>query len=243
MRILALSAVLIFCASSAGAAEVRVLAPGFIGPGFTALAAAFKAKTGDTAMLPAGTPTVGKIEDLIAQGSDADIVLLTPEELAGMKDKLKPGSEKKIGRVLFGLAVKTGAPHPDISSAAKFRAALKGKSVAYNDPAIGSLAGKMVDALLRGPAYADVKRVPVKGQGGRAVAAGDADMAVAVKTEEITNQGIDIVGEVPDAIGLRIVMSGAVLKNASHPKEAASFLAFMTTPEAVAILKPTGIAP
>ncbi|HWC64023.1 MAG TPA: substrate-binding domain-containing protein [Rhizomicrobium sp.] len=243
MRFLALAASLLVCASSAGAAEIKVLAPGLIGPGFAQVAAAFKAKTGHTAVLPIGTPTVGKIKDVIAQGSDADVVLLTPEELAGMQDKLKPGSEKTIGRVLFGLAVKTGAPHPDISTAEKFRAALKGKSVAYNDPAIGSLAGKMVDTLLQGPAYTGVKRVPYKGQGGRAVAAGDADMAVAVETEEVTNQGIDIVGEVPDAIGLKIVMSGAVLKNAPHAGEAASFLAFMTTPEAVAILKPTGIAP
>jgi molybdate transport system substrate-binding protein len=243
LRVLALSGILLFCASLAQAAEVKVLAPGFIGPGFAAVAAAFKAKTGNTAVLPAGTPTVGKIEDIIAKGTDADVVLLTPEELAGLKDKLKPQSEQKIGRVLFGLAVKTGAPHPDISTPEKFRAALKGKSVAYNDPASGSLAGKMVDALLKGPAYAGVKPLPAKTQGGRAVAAGDADMAVAVETEEVTNEGIDIVGAVPDAVGLRLELSGAVLKDAPNPGEAASFLSFMTTPEAVAILKPTGIAP
>jgi molybdate transport system substrate-binding protein len=242
MRAWLLAASLVLCASSAGAAEVKVLAPGLIGPGFAAVAAAFKAKTGNTAVLPIGTPTVGKIKDVIGAGTDADVVLLTPEELAGMKDRLKPGSEKTIGRVLFGLAVKTGAPHPDISTAEKFRAALQGKRVAYNDPAIGSLAGKMVDTLLKGPEYAGVKATPVKGQGGRAVAAGDADMAVAVETEEVTNQGIDIVAEVPDAIGLRIVMSGAVLKNAPHADEAAAFLAFLTTPEAAAVLKPTGIA-
>ena len=243
MRFLFFSAALLWSVSSAEAVEVKVLAPGFIGPGFAAVAAAFKAKTGNTAVLPIGTPTVGKIREVVAQGSDADLVLLTPEELAGMKEKLKPGSEQKVGRVVFGLAVKTGAPHPDISTAEKFRAALKGKSVAYNDPAIGSLAGQMVDTLLKNPEYAGVKATPVKGQGGRAVAAGDADMAVAVETEEVTNQGIDIVGEVPDAVGLRIVMSGAVLKSAAHPDEAAAFMAFMTTPEAVAILKPTGIAP
>jgi molybdate transport system substrate-binding protein len=243
MRLLALSAVVLFCASSAEAVEVKVLAPGFIGPGFASVAAAFKARTGNSAVLPIGAPTVGKIEDIITQGSDADVVLLTPEELARMKDKLKPGSEKKIGRVLFGLAVKAGAPHPDISTAEKFRAALKGKSVAFNDPASGSLAGKMVDALLKDPAYAGVKPVAAKGQGGRAVAAGEADMAVAVETEEVQTKGLDIVAEVPDAVGLRIDMSGAVLASAPNSKEAAAFLAFMTTPEAVAILKPTGIAP
>jgi molybdate transport system substrate-binding protein len=243
MRTLAVLAALIVCASPVQAVEVGVLAPGLIGPGFAAVAAAWKAKTGNSAVLPVGTPTVGKIEQIIAAGSTADLVILPPGEFAAMGDKLKPGSEKKIGRVLFGLAVKTGAQHPDISTAEKFRAALKGKSVAYNDPAIGSLAGKMVDTLLKTPDYADVTPAPVRGTGGQAVGDGKADMAVAVETEEIQAKGIDIVGEVPADIGLKLELSGAVLATSPHSEEATAFLAFMTSPEAVAILKPTGIAP
>jgi molybdate transport system substrate-binding protein len=145
--------------------------------------------------------------------------------------------------VIFGVAVKTGVAHPDISTLEKFRAALQGKSVAYNDPATGSLAGKMVDAFLKGPAYAGVKPYPARTTGGQAVADGKADIAVAVESEEVKSTGIDIVGPVPDATGLTIDISGAVLANAAHPEEAASFLAYMAGPEAAAILKPTGIAP
>jgi molybdate transport system substrate-binding protein len=243
MRVLALAAGLLFLNTAAEAVEIKVLAPGLIGPGFKALAAAWQAKTGNTAVLPAGTPPVGRIEQAIVQGSDADLVILPPGEFPGMAGKLKSGSEKRIGQVLFGLAVKTGAPHPDISSAEKFRAVLKGKTVAYNDPAIGSLAGKMVDALLKRPEYADVKPLPYKGSGGKGVADGAADMAVAVESEEVQIKGIDIVAAVPDGAGLKLELSGAVLANAPHPKEAADFLAFLTGPEAAAILKPAGIAP
>jgi molybdate transport system substrate-binding protein len=243
MRILALTAGLLLLNTAAGAVEVKVLAPGLIGPGFKTLAAAWQAKTGNTAVLPAGTPPVGKINEIIAQGTDADVVILPPGEFTAMAAKLKPSSEKHIGQVLFGLAVKTGAPHPDISTPEKFRAALNGKTVAYNDPAIGSLAGKMVDAFLKQPEYAGVKGLPYKGSGGLAVADGAADMAVAVESEEIQVKGIDIVAAVPNGAGLRIDLSGAILTSAPHAKEAADFLTFLNSAEAAAILKPAGIAP
>ena len=189
MRTFLLSAALLLSAAAAQAAEITLMAPGLLGPGFVTLAAQWKAQTGNTAVLAGGVGTVGKIEQVIASGGSADIVVLPPGEFPGMADKLKPGSEKKIGQVLFGLAVKTGAPHPDISTAAKFRAALKGKSVAYNDPAIGSIAGKMVDALLKQPEYAEVNGAPAKGTGGQAVADGKADMTIAVETEEVQVKG------------------------------------------------------
>jgi molybdate transport system substrate-binding protein len=243
MRIVLVSAALFLLTGICQAAEVRVLAPGLIGPGFAPVAAQWKAETGNSAVIAGGAGTVGKIEQTVAENGPADIVILPPGELAGMAGKLKPGSEKKIGRVLFGLAVKRGAPHPDISTAEKFRAALKGKTVAYNNPAIGSLAGKMVDALLKQPEYAGVLIAPPVGNGGRAVAAGKAEMAIAVESEEVQVDGIDIVGPVPDGIGLKLDLSGAVLANSAHPQEAAAFLAYLTGPEAAAILKPTGIAP
>jgi molybdate transport system substrate-binding protein len=242
MRILAISIGLLFLGHAAQAADINLLAPGLIGPGITAIAAAWKAKSGDNVVLSAGTPTIGKIEQIIATGGAADVVILPPGELATMTGKLKPGPAKKIGRVIFGVGVKTGAAHPDISSLEKFRAALQGKSVAYNDPASGSLAGKMVDAFLKQPGYAGVKAYPAKGTGGQAVADGKADIAVAVESEEVRIAGLDIVGPVPDAAGLTIDISGAVLANAAHPEEAAAFLAYMAGPEAAAILKPTGIA-
>jgi molybdate transport system substrate-binding protein len=242
MRIALLSAGFLLLSFAAQAAEITVLAPGLIGPGLLTLAEQWKAQTGNSMVIEKGAGTVGRIEQAIAAGGAADLVLLPPDELAGMADKLKPGTERKIGRVVFGLAVKSGTPHPDISTPEKFRAALKGKRVAYNDPAIGSLAGKMVDALLKQPEYAGVIAGPSKAQGGVAVAEDKADIAVAVETEEVLNKGIDIVGPVPDGIGLTITMSGAVPANAAHPDEAAAFLAFITRPEAAAVFKPTGIA-
>lgn len=241
MRIFMTAIILLMLGSAAQAADINLLVPGLVGPGITAIAAAWKAKSGNNVVLSAGAPTIGKVEQIIAGGEAADAVILPPGELARMADKLKPGSQKKIGRVIFGVAVKKGTPHPDISTLEKFRAALQGKSVAYNDPATGSLAGKMVDAFLKTPGYEGVKRYPAPTTGGAAVEDGKADIAVAVESEEVKSLGIDIVGPVPDATGLTVDISGAVLANAAHPQEAAAFLVFMAGPEAAAILKPTGV--
>ena len=242
MRILAISAALLLMGTAAQAADITLLMPGLTGTGFAKLAAEWKDKTGNSVTMSANAPTVGKIEQSIAAGDPADLVILPPGEFTGMAEKLKPGSIKKIGRVIFGVAVKSGTPHPDVSTLEKFRAALAGKRVAFNDPASGSMAGKMVDALLKSPGYAAIP-VPAKTTGGQAVLDGLGDIAVAVESEEVKISGIDIVGPVPDATGLTIDISGAVLANSAHPKEAADFLTYVTRPQAAAFLGPTGIAP
>jgi molybdate transport system substrate-binding protein len=239
MRSIIFSAGLLLLAVPSQAAEIRVLAPGLVGPGLPILAERWSARTGNS--VAAGGGTVGKIEQIVAADDTNDLVLLPSSEFSGIATKLKSNSQKTIGRVIFGLAVPAGSPHPDISTAEKFRAALAGKTVAYNDPANGSLAGKMVDALLKQPPYSAAKGMPSKSLAGLAVASGVADMAIAVVAEEVGVKGVDIVGPIPDAVGLRIDISGAVLANAAHPDEAASFLAYITTPEAAAVFKPTGI--
>ena len=108
MRIWAISAALLLSCGGAEAADINLLVPGLIGPGINAIAAAWKAKSGDTVILGAGAPTIGKVEQIIASGGPADAVVLPPGELAGMADKLRPGSQKKIGRVIFGVAREKG---------------------------------------------------------------------------------------------------------------------------------------
>src|SRR6202012_1091965 len=150
----------------------------------------WKAQSGNNIVIGEGLlPPVGKIKQIIASGGAADLVILPPAEFAAMADKLNPGSQKRIGKVIFGVAVKSGVPHPDISTPEKFRAALQGKSVAYNNPAIGSLDGIMVGKLLNGPGYEGVKRVPAKSTGGQSVANGEADIALAVESEELQSKG------------------------------------------------------
>ena len=232
MRKTVFSAGLLVClALPAQAAEIRVLAPGLVGLGIVTLADNWSKETGNTVKFPAPIATVGKIQNLVQSGEPYDVVLLPNAEMTGTPARMKPGTTRPVGRVVFGLAVKAGAPHPDISTAEKFRAALAGKTVTYNDPASGSLAGKMVDAFFKQPAYADVKARPHKNPAADAVAAGESDFAVAVVGEIEPVAGVEVAGPVPDGAGLTLDVSGAVLANSAHAAEAASFLVYITRPQ------------
>jgi molybdate transport system substrate-binding protein len=223
------------------AADVNVVAPGLIGPGLLTLAQRWSQDTGNKIVGKGGT--AGRIADDIAAGAVQDVVILPADTLSKISDKLKPGSQILIGHVVFALAVKAGAPHPDISTLEKFRAALAGKTVAYNDPTKGSQAGMMVDALLKTAPYAHAKPVAAQSEtAGMAVAEGKADMAIAVVGELVAVKGIDIVAPLPDGTGLKIDMSGAVLANAAHPDEASSLLAYLVRPDAAAVWSAGGIA-
>ena len=223
------------------AVEIRVAAPGLVGPGLVTLENRWNAETGNKAIVP-DPVSVSKIEQQIQAGDSYDLVLLPHDDLTGIAGKLRAGSEKPVGRVVFALAVSHGAPHPDISTPAKFRAALAGKIVAYNDPALGSIGGKMVGTLLKQPAYAGVKGFPFRGPAADAVVAGKADMVVGVQSEEVIVKGVDIVGPVPDGVGLTLAISGAVLADALYPEEAAAFLTYLTRPQSATVWEPTGIA-
>ncbi len=105
----------------------------------------------------------------------ADVIVL-PLALMGdldMEDGIVPGSYTPIGRVQVGLAVKAGAPHPDISTVPMLVAALKtAQAVMVNDPKGGSMQAMIIDAMLKRPDFAGVHGMsPAKGEGGQGAVA------------------------------------------------------------------------
>ena len=125
--------------------EVRVFAAGAAKHAVEALAPAFQQATGHT--LRASYDTVGALTGrvLAAQtGEVADVVILSDNALASLAaaGRLSPQSPYSIGRVVVAVAVKQGAPLPDMSTpAALQRALLAAPSIAYGDPARGATAG------------------------------------------------------------------------------------------------------
>ena len=82
------------------------------------------------------------------------------------------GSYTPLGRDELGLAVKKGAPKPDISTVDKLAAVLKSaQAVEVNDPKAGTMQGVIIDGILKRPEFAGVHVVPV-GQGRRRRRAG-----------------------------------------------------------------------
>jgi molybdate transport system substrate-binding protein len=145
-----------------------------------------------------------------------------------------------MGRVGFGLAVRTGVPHPDISTPERFRATLlAAKSVSYNDPAIGSLGGVVIAQILARPEFAGVKAAP--SGGARAVKDGNAEIALQSLSELIGRDGVELVGVLPPYLDAHMEFAAAILSHVTEPTGAAQFLRYITRPEATSVWKVYGV--
>ncbi|HVW75386.1 MAG TPA: substrate-binding domain-containing protein [Rhizomicrobium sp.] len=225
----------------ARAADITVYSPGIVNGPLTKLADAWTAKTGNKVTF-AGF-NVGRIRTAVANDAPADVVVAPTADFTGFAPKLAPGSQRALGRVLFGIVVKAGGPHPDISTHEKFVAFVKQAGVlAYANPRVGSLTGGMVEDMLKRPEFTGVEPRPIKGMIGDAIVRGDAQFGGGAITEEIMAKGAEVVGPFPDDLGLYVDVSAAVLKTSPHASEAGAFLRYVTGPEAQAVWKSGGIA-
>ncbi len=226
--------------ATAAQADITVFTSGGTNPGLRTLAASWTAETGKNVTIVGGTVT--RAHDNVKNRTPGDLVLLPLPDLKDVAANLKPGPFTPIGRANFGLAIKAGAPHPDISSLPKFIAVLKaGSGVGFTDPTRGSAAGKMVAELLARPDFAGVKPVPTAGTPGQAIARDGVQYALGPMSEEVTVPGVEVVGVMPKEVEMHFDYTGAVTGYAAQPDEAAAFLAYIIRPEAQPVWKGTGL--
>src|SRR5437763_1431293 len=141
----------------------------------------------------------------------------------------------------MAVAVKNGAPKPDISTpAAVKRMLLNAKSIAYPDPDNGTGAsGVNVVMMLRRLGIEDAIKAKTKltQGGGRAmamVASGEAEIGMTYHIGMDGNQKIDIVGTLPAEISPPTPLIGFISAKSKQPSAAKELLSFLSSPEAAA---------
>src|SRR6201990_1090559 len=128
---------------TASAAEVRVMISGGLTAAFKALVPEFERTTGNKVLIaygPSMGTTVNAIPVRLERGEPADVLIMVGYALGDLarQGKVIPDSRVDLVKSPIGIAVKSGEPKPDISSAdALKRALLAAKSVAYSDSASG----------------------------------------------------------------------------------------------------------
>lgn len=238
-----------FCASllvgTTNAAEIQVLSPPVVAnAGLKAIADAFTRETGVTV-------AVRSLELLkIPQDTTAkptDIVFVTPDLMDGLVKSGAIGARAPLGRVNIGLAVKAGAPHPDIATVPKLVAVLKSyNGVVYSnpDPARGSLGALMIDRLLKRPEFAGVHGViSSKGNGAAGLINGEADSALQFESEILPHKEIELVGALPEELGAFVNIDVAVTAKAPQAAEAQAFLRYVTASKTAVLWQAGGLTP
>jgi len=224
-----------FAAGPAGAADVTIYSGGAVKSALVEAAQRFEKPSGNKITIE--FHPMGPLTKMLAEGASPDIVILTREVMNEEEKKpaLAGAPQTEVGRVAIGVAVREGAPLPDISTPEAFKnAVLNARSIVYIDPARGT-SGKHLATVFQQLGIADaIKAKTTLGSGGyvvEPVGKGDVELGIHQITEILPVPGVKLVGPLPAALQKETVYVGAVTKAAHHPKEAQDFLAFLRTPE------------
>src|SRR5476651_2218912 len=237
-------------AGSANAAEVRVMISGGLTAAYTALVPEFEKATGNkvlTAFGPSMGTTVNAIPMRLERGEPADVLIMVGYALADLakQGKVMAGSSVDLVKSPIGIAVKSGAPKPDISSAdAVKRALLAAKSVAYSDSASGVyVSTEMFEKLGITDAMKDkAKKIPATPVG-EIVAHGDAEIGFQQISELKPVSGIDIVGPLPPELQKITVFSAGIASVSKEPEAGKALIKFLGSAAAAPVIIKSGMEP
>jgi molybdate transport system substrate-binding protein len=235
---------------SAKAAEVKVMISGGLTAAYKALVPEFERATGNTVVTAFG-PSMGTTQNAIPvrleRGEPVDVLILVGYALDDLikQGKATADSRTELVRSPIGIAVKAGAPKPDISSVdALKRALLAAKTVAYSDSASGvyvstELFTRLGIAEAMKGKSSMIPATPV----GEIVAKGDAELGLQQISELKPVEGIDIVGTLPDAVQKITIYSAGIATTSKEPEAAKSLIQFLASPKAAPVLVKAGLDP
>ena len=239
----ALAAFLLLLAAPVQAAELKILTPPVVEhAGLKELVEEFQQKTGTKVTLTVGEML--KIPERV-QSESTDLFFLESDLMGKLAPGSTTGAPGHVGRVHIGLAVKAGAPHPDISTLPKFIAVLKSaKGVTYSnpDPVRGSMVAKMAHAMMQRPDFAGVHGViSSKGNGVSGLVNGEGDMALQLISEILPVKEVELVGKLPDELKAHMDISVAVSSKVANEADAKAFIAFVMRSDAYKVWNAKGL--
>ena len=226
------------------ASEVTILSSSGSTPILQILAAAFEKSTGHKAIVSGQQSQVMKQKidtdapgDLVAQASDQldDLV---------KRGKVVAGTVKDYARAGNGVAVKAGAPKPDISTPEAFkRAMLAAKSIGHTDSGTGPFNTRLFQKL---GIYDEIKnkiKIIDGGRVGTAVAAGDVEIGIQQASVIMSAPGTDFVGPIPADLTEYSHYGIGVLTVSKDPETARAFISFLGSPAAGDTLRRNAMEP
>jgi molybdate transport system substrate-binding protein len=193
--------------------------------------------------------TVGAIADRFKAGEAADLLILSPQALAALGDALMPGSTAAVARAGLAVAIRQGAPAPDLSTPAAFKTALlAARRVSYSDPKAGGSAAAYFATLLERLGIAEAVNAKASlGRNGHHVAElvadGTCELGISFLSELVAIKGVVIAGPLPAELQNYTVYAGAVPRASRLGAEVTALLASLTRPAADGVWRAAGLEP
>src|SRR5258708_29639822 len=246
--------VAVICAAAgADAAEIRILSSGSLKGALSLLVPEFQKSSGNTATVEYGP--AGAIAGRIQKGDAADVVIASRSQLQKLESngKVVQGSLVNIAGIALGVAIRKGAPKPDIGNVEAFkRSLLSARSIGYRDPITGSTSGIYTAGLLerlgiaqdlKPKLHLDRSEGDVPENVFLGVAKGEIEMQIGQITEIVISPGVDLAGPLPSEIQNTTVMAAGIITASKAPDTAKALIGFISSPSAAAVLKASGFLP
>jgi len=187
------------------------------------------------------------VANRVQAGEEFDIVFLASDAIEKLVVAGHLDGQIKVNLADSGvaLAVRSGAPRPDISTAEAVRAAvLAARSISYSTGPSGVALAKLFEAW--GIAEEIKPRIVTAPPGvpvGRLVANGQVELGFQQLSELIHLEGITLLGNLPADIQITTIFSAAVSCASAHKLQAQTLLAFLASEQAAAAIRRQGMAP
>jgi molybdate transport system substrate-binding protein len=233
----------------AASAQVKVIiSGGFSGP-YEKLLPRFeqetgiKVTTGSGASQGTGPQTIAA---QLARGEPADVVILSREGLTDLiaAKRIEPGTDVDLARTPLGIAVRAGAPKPDVRTVEDFKKlVVNAKAVAVPASTSGIFLQKDVLPRLGIADKVNVKP-SARGNGAAAmVVSGEADIAVMPVSEIVHAPGVELAGIIADEIQLNQVFSAAIVVGSKQEESAKKLIAYLASPRGADAIRSSGMEP
>jgi molybdate transport system substrate-binding protein len=191
---------------------------------------------------------MGALQARLADGETADVLILAAPAIDGLaaSGALVSGSRAVIARAPIGIAVRQGAPVPDISTPDAFKDALAAaRAIALSDPAVGGSAGIYLRNLFSRIGLAEIIAAKTVAQksgvaAADAVGRGEADLAMTFIPELLQGKGVRILGPLPAPYSHSVAYTAAAATRSSLAGDARAFIAMLAAAEASSVWAAAG---
>ena len=240
---------LLFIAAPVRAGEIKVLTSGAFTAPFLEVVPQFEHASKQKVVTAFGASMGGapdSIPSRLQRGEPVDVVILAAPALEDLikQGKVVAGSRVDLVRSRIGIAVRKGAPRPDISSVeALTRTLLQAKSIAYSDSASGTYLSTVLFPRLGISDQIKSKSKRIAGAVGPVVARGEAEIGFQQISELLPVPGVELVGPLPPEVQRVTVFAAGIATGAKEPDAAGALIKFLASPAAAAAITKSALEP
>lgn len=233
-----------------GTRQIKVLTSGGFTAAYNILAPQFEQTTGIVLVTAYGASSGGapdSIPSRLSNGEAADVIILSRSSLDNLTElsEVHPDSRVDLVRSGIGMAVRSGAPKPDISTKDAFiDTVLRAESIGYSASASGTYLSTILFPQLEIWERIEPKSKRILSERvASAVARGEVEIGFQQISEILPIEGVDYVGPIPDDVQKITTFSAGITQRAQNLSGAISLIEFLSSEEVAETIAATGLIP